>query len=122
MSTSNEKITPHLYCSLAGTVFLAGFGAIYEVFSHGVYSFYMIYAFAIPFVMGVLPYTFMQIKGRCLNIRTLHLWNAAIATLATGSLFKGVLDIYGTTNSLVIVYTIAGILLALLAIAVSFLP
>ena len=116
MSTSDKKIIPHLTGALAGTVFLAIFGAIYEVFSHGVYSFYMIYAFAIPLILGVIPYTLMLIKDRCPTIITLRSWNSAISTLAVGSLFKGVLDIYGTSNSLIIVYPIAAGIFAVSAL------
>ena len=122
MSTSGKEIKAHLIGTLAGTVFLAVFGAIYEVFSHGVYSFYMIYAFAIPLILGVIPYTLMLIKDRCSTITTLRLWNSAIATLAVGSLFKGVLDIYGTTNSLIIVYPITGGILAVGALISLLLP
>ena len=43
---------------------LALFGAIYELFSHDVYSYYMIYAFAIPLLMGVLPYEAMLVFNK----------------------------------------------------------
>ena len=39
----------------------------------------------------------------------------ALATLTAGSILKGVLDIYGTTNRLMIAYPAAGI--ALIAVA-----
>ena len=122
MFTSNDRITLHLIGALAGTVFLAVFGAVYEVFSHGVYSYFMIYAFFIPLVMGVIPYTALELKGLCPGSVSLKLWNAAMATLATGSLFKGVLEIYGTTNSLVLVYPAAGGLLALLGLSAAIFP
>lgn len=117
MSTSVEnRIQPHLVCNLAGTVFLALFGAVYEMFSHGVYSYFMIYAFAFPLVMGVVPYTIMLLKNVRPERLPLLLWNSAIATFATGSLFYGVLQIYGTTNSLIVVYPIAGLALAIPAL------
>lgn len=71
----------------------------------------MIYAFAIPLVMGVIPYTVMVIKSSCRMPISFRLWNSAIATFTTGCIIKGVLDIYGTTNSLVMVYPIAGVIL-----------
>ena len=46
----------------------------------------------------------------------LNLWNSAIAAFSAGSVFKGVLEIYGTTNSLVIVYPICGCILAVSAL------
>ena len=114
--TSSNQINQCLIFTLAGTAFLALFGAVYEAFSHGVYSYYMIYAFAIPLIMGVIPYTIMKIKNLYPKALPLKLWNAAIATFATGSVFKGVLDIYGTDNPLVLVYPIAGIVFTLLAL------
>ena len=37
------------------SIFFAVFGGIYEYFSHGVYSYFMIYAFMIPLVLGTVP-------------------------------------------------------------------
>ena len=44
---------------LVATVVTVAFGAVYEWFSFGVYSYYMIYAFAVPLLGGVLPYYLM---------------------------------------------------------------
>lgn len=107
----------HLLYNIIGAVFLALFGAIYEIFSHGVYSYFMIYAFAIPLIMGVLLYTVLLLKNKYPDNRFLKLWNTAIAALSIGSVFAGVLEIYGTTNSLIIVYPIAGGILMLLSLA-----
>jgi hypothetical protein len=40
---------------LAATLFFAFFGAVYEAFGHGVYSYFMIYAFAFPPADGRSP-------------------------------------------------------------------
>ncbi|MCD7774269.1 MAG: hypothetical protein LUG85_03460 [Clostridiales bacterium] len=48
----------------------------------------------------------------------MRLYNSGIASFTAGSIIKGVLDIYGTSNSLIIVYWIAGGLLTVLGIAV----
>jgi len=95
----------------AGAVFLALFGAVYEVFSHEVYSYFMLYAFAIPLTMGVVPYAVLLLRGTYPGETFLNLWNTAIATLSVGSVFAGVLAIYGTTNSLILAYPVAGGLL-----------
>ena len=92
-------------------IFCALFGAIYEHFSHEVYSYHMIYAFAYPLIMGTLP--FMMIY-KCEKIRmpgrmSENLYNAGVGALAVGSIIKGVLIIYGTTNALSKVYFIVGI-------------
>ena len=38
----------------------------------------------------------------------LNAWGSGIAAMTVGSIFRGVLDIYGTTNKLVIVYPVVG--------------
>ena len=54
MSTSDKRLlkTALIYAWVSS--FFAFFGAVYEVFSHQVYSYFMIYAFAIPLGMGVI--------------------------------------------------------------------
>ena len=94
---------------LSAALFCALFGAIYEHFSHGVYSGFMIYAFVYPLALGALPFFAMSLSGRRLPGRLpFNLYNAGIATLTVGSIFRGVLDIYGTTNSLTTVYWALG--------------
>ena len=92
------------------------FGAVYETFSHGVFSFYMLYAFSVPLVFGVTLYLILLFAKRYPGRVFLNLWNSAIAAFSAGSVFKGVLEIYGTTNSLVIVYPVCGCILAVSAL------
>lgn len=106
------------------TIAVAVFGAVYEYFSFGVYSYYMIYAFAVPLIFGVLPWIFIASdrmgKGAAEKdfppMYTINLWGSGIATLTTGSVFHGILDIYGTTSSLSKVYFIVGACLLLIAL------
>lgn len=195
------------FLSLIAGIACAAFGLIYELFSHEVYSFYMIYAFLIPLLPGTLlnlVIVWLAVKKeKQLRIReaaarstvnaafadvrnngdaavqrvvddkfqedadaryelsnepktpvntgvffpgpadsqncvrneiaesnagtgvffpgrfTRHAWNSGLAALTAGSLFKGVLDIYGTTNKLIVVYPIAAAVL-LFAAAASF--
>ena len=106
----------HLLWNLGSTLFLAFAGAVYEHFSHGVYSYWMIYAFAFPLVMGVVPYTVLLMKEKYPNRIFLNLWNSAIATFSVWSLLKGVLAIAGYTNNMVVIYPVVGIALALTAV------
>ena len=97
---------------LVAAIFMALFGAIYEIFSHEVYSYYMIYAFALPLCLGVLPSLAIGIFDLMIpSPKAARFWAYGIATLTVGSAFKGVLDIYGTTNRLIYVYPIAGAIL-----------
>ena len=63
----------------------------------------MIYAFAVPLIMGVLLYEVMLIKNIFPGKTFANIWNTAIATFSIGCVFNGVLEIYGTTNKLIIV-------------------
>ena len=47
---------------------------------------------------------------------TRHAWNSGLAALTVGFLFKGVLDIYGTTNKLIVVYSAAAAVLICAAV------
>jgi len=97
--------------------FFALFGAIYELFSHEVYSYFMLYAFAIPLILGALPCSILTVFGHkkpflgLLTKRTFFFWNCGVLTLTIGCAFQGVLEIYGTSSRLIVVYPIAGILL-----------
>ena len=92
------------------SVFCALFGAVYESFSHDVYSFYMIYAFGFPLVGGALPYGILSAFhiSKSSSALARNLYHSGIATLTVGSIVRGVLDIYGTTNSLSRYYWFVG--------------
>ena len=99
---------------LLATILCAAFGAVYELFSHGVYAYGMLYAFIFPLLGGVLPgLLFMKGNGKILAGTALQLWSFGISALTVGALFSGALEIYGTTSRLSPVYWIAGGCLAL---------
>ena len=125
---------------LAASIVIAAAAAVYGLFSHGVYSYFMTYAFMIPLLGGAMPHLAAAMKGadtaaensnderevpaeneaqtglaKIFDARDTQL--AIVATLTAGSLLKGVLDIYGTTNRLLIVYPVIALLM--LAIALS---
>lgn len=92
------------------------FGGVYEVFSHGVWSAYMVYAFAFPLVLGVLPFSWLALHRKPLPSRwCCQLHHAGTATLTVGSIMEGVLAIYGTTNQLTLAYWIVGLTLLALS-------
>ncbi len=69
----------------------------------------MLFAFAIPLLGCALPYSILTFQNKRIpDIRALRLWNSGIATLTVGSIMQGVIEIYGTTNQLIIIYAIAG--------------
>ena len=94
---------------LSVTVFSALFGAVYELFSHGVYSYCMIYAFAFPMLLGVLPFFGMWKRRKAFpGLLAAQLIHAGIAALCIGSIVQGIIEIYGTENVLINVYWIVG--------------
>lgn len=113
MSTLDIKHPRFLRADVIATTAFAAFGAIYEHFGHGVYSNFMLYAFMVPLVLGVIPLLFINKK---IPDRAMIFWQCAIGTLTVGSIYQGVLEIYGTTNRMIWVYPVAGGLLIIAAI------
>ena len=106
---SGKEIEKLVFTYLIVTLVCAGFGAVYEFFSHGVYSYYILYAFMIPFFGGtVYFYCILYFRSKipgCIARRFQHF---GILTLTVGCMICGILEIYGTTNRLVIFYFIVG--------------
>jgi len=81
----------------------------------------MIYAFLIPAVLGCVVYGILYL----LNLKTVpniyasKIYNSAILTFTLGSIMKGVLEIFGTTNNLINVYFNLGIGLILISIVIN---
>lgn len=93
----------------------AVFSAVYEAFSHGVYSAFMIWMFLWPLLGGAIPF---GILARCRRLpkpprRSRCLYHSGIATLTVGSCMTGIFEIYGTTSGYVAVYWVAGFALAI---------
>lgn len=96
------------------SLFCALFGAVYEIFSHEVYSFYMLYAFIFPLAGGTFPFLAMSLlRKRYPETVARNIYHSGIATLTVGSIIQGALEIYGTTNRLTGLYWLVGIILLL---------
>lgn len=100
-----NKFKPYLISSIIVLIF----SQIYELFSHNVYSNYMTLAFLIPLVLGFIYVLFNNYINK-------YIYNLSVITLSIGSVIKGVLDIYGTTNNLIYVYLMVGTILILISI------
>lgn len=108
------------------TVFVFVFAKIYRIFSHGVSSVFMSYAFLLPLSLIFLPKLLNLCTGNRLWNGTLEteegekklflsslasfLWKSGVAVLTVGSIYKGVLDIYGTSGTFEWIYLVVGIL------------
>lgn len=109
-SKVSRKAGKTALCYLLFTIFCAVFGCVYELFSHEVYSIFMLDAFFIPLIGGAVPFLCMAVWEKIRYPKTISrmLYGFGIVTLTIGSIIKGVLDIYGTTNSLCRIYGYAG--------------
>lgn len=123
-NTSEKKInekalkTGFIYLIFATFVALAGF--IYEQFSHNVFSYFMLYAFAFPLFGAILYLSLAMSKTKFYPcIVTGQLLVATVSTFCVGSIILGVLEIYGTTSFLSDIYWYVGAALVV-AFCVSF--
>ena len=100
-------------------LFFVLFGAVYEIYSHEVYSYYMLYAFAFPLIGGTLVFNILSFLKllKYPNAIARNLYHSGIATLTVGSVVQGVLEIYGTTNALSDYYWSVGIVLIVIGVA-----
>ena len=97
------------------TVFFFIFSRIYEHFSFGETSVYMHWLFGVPLIGGVVLLIFQKL---ILNLSrlSLNLWNSAVATIAAGVLFRGIVNLSGRSTTLDLPYWYVGLVLAGLAL------
>lgn len=96
---------------LSASLVTAVFAIIYEQFSHGVVSYFMLSAFLFPLLGGGAALMLSAVTRKKVD-RTLY--NCGLLTLTVGSITQGILEIYGTTNRLCGIYWIVGIALTVL--------
>lgn len=123
MYTSDIKLNRNrasktAFVYLLVSLFFVLFGAVYEIYSHEVYSYYMLYAFTFPLIGGTLVFnilSFLKLQ-KYPNAVARNLYHSGIATLTVGSVVQGVLEIYGTTNALSDYYWSVGIVLIVIGV------
>ena len=102
-----KKMIPYLIVS----VFCLIASLIYEHFSHGVVSIFMLYACVVPFTAGILKLIFNKILNKTI-------YRAGWITLLAYSYLRGVLEIYGTDSPYLIYFLYAAIGMLLLSITI----
>ena len=120
MSTSVTKASKKRFKKTAVvyaliTIFFFIFSRIYEHFSFGETSVYMHYLFGVPLVGGMVLLIFQKIIPN-LSRLSLNLWNSAVATIATGVLFRGIVNLSGRSTTMDLPYWYVGVGLAGLAL------
>ena len=106
----NKLFRRHAVNLLSVSAFIAFFGAIYEYFSFGVWSYYMVYAFAPSLLGGLWLLKLCRSKYPAGHL-FLALLESAIIVLTFGMILSGIVAIYGSENHLLIAYPILGLLL-----------
>ena len=89
-------------------VVCAVFTIVYECFGHGMWSYWMRASFAWPLLLAALPFAVLAKTRQDVGEGSRLIYQAGVITLMVGSLFQGVLDIYGTVSSLAAVFWIVG--------------
>lgn len=96
------------------------FGIVYEYFGFGVTSPFMHLAFLIPLCLGAVPHLLAALLWKSLPLGAAGacFLQGAIASFTVGALFRGALDIYGTSSPLTAGYLFIG-LFCLLMVCLS---
>ena len=106
---NKNTVLKELILYIGITAFIALFGIIYEQFSNGVNSNFMWFAWVRPLIAGVGVYAllyFLPIK-KVPSMLTECIYNFGVAMFTVHSIILGVLQIYGKTNSkMVLAYII----------------
>ena len=113
--TNNKRFKKTAVVYTLITVFFFIFSRIYEHFSFGETSVYMHWLFGVPLIGGVVLLIFQKL---ILNLSrlSLNLWNSAVATIAAGVLFRGIVNLSGRSTTLDLPYWYVGLVLAGLAL------
>ena len=115
IDAERKRLLRHTAGCICASLFLAFFGAVYEHFSYGVYSNYMLYAF-VPFLTAGLLLLFAAMGHRPLQPRTMFLLYTCAVTLTVGSIAAGIIRITGRNNQLLLIYPVIGGVLAVLTL------
>ena len=109
LEKNRKTVLKELILYIGITAFIALFGFVYEQFSHGVNSMHMWLAWHWPLGLGVGVYAllyFLPIK-KVPGLISECVYNFGVAMLTVRAIFEGVLEIYGKTNSkMMMAYTI----------------
>lgn len=113
ISAINRRVSARY--ALAGAVCTV-FSCVYEYFSHGVMSYWMICLALWPLLGGALP--FYAASAAKLRIRpwSRAMWHCGIITLGAMSLLAGIMQIYGGAFEYILPMSAAGGLLLAAAV------
>lgn len=96
---------------------VGAFSAVYEYFSHEVYSMTMILAFAPTLFLGAAPAVLLHLLDDEVSSAGRRIFRLGTACLTAGMIFNGVIEIYGTDSPLTKYYFIAAAALFVIGFA-----
>ncbi len=87
---------------------------VYNIFSHGVLSFFMTFLFLWPLIFGALPALVLSVamKNRHLLFHSrlpFRLWRSGVAAVTMASLLRGIFEIAGTDSIHTLILFVAGL-------------
>lgn len=88
----------HSLSWIAAAAFCLVFSSVYNLYGHGVHSFFMSFLFLWPLTGAAWYLLLPSLAGLHPGRFTVNAINAGIATLAAGSLLRGILEIAGTSS------------------------
>lgn len=102
---------------LVASLACVAFAVIYAQFSHGVYSPFMSFMFAVPLIGGAcLALALYAAKVRPAPRQTRQAWAISLAALTIGSCLVGIFQIAGTASPYVYAYPVIAAAFAVVAI------
>ena len=120
MSTSKSpNVSRILNAYLIAFGFCAVFAIIYECFSKGIISFWMLGMPLFPFFLGIVPALIFEKLNRSVFDWALQLWNCGVITLTVCSMLNGIFEIFGTYFDMFLIFMISGTALLIAGAAVQ---
>lgn len=118
MSTSDKELLLRVRGRwFAAAFFCAVFSLVYEYFSHGVMSLFMVGMFLAPLLLGAgAAALLLRFATRCPDLLARQLWLCGTVTWTLASCLAGVFEIYGAPAPLVRVHWFVGGALLVLAL------
>ena len=117
---NNKAVLRTLLIYVGISAFVAIFGFVYEMFSNHVYSASMMFAFRYPLILGCVMYFFIFLlhTKRVPGLLVSCLYHFGVAMATCKAIFTGVIEIYGTTNTLMTnIYTVLAWVFVLLSMS-----
>jgi len=110
ISGIEKSLRRHILAFLGAAAFGLLLSTVYNLYSHGVHSFFMSFLFLWP-LLGAVWYGILAALRVSPHRLSKNLMNAGIATVTAGSLLRGIFEIAGTSSAYQNLFFTAGVIL-----------